>query len=281
MFKTAIAALALSLPLSAAAVAPAAAHFLLPYAPQVLLEDRGDLPLKLVFWHPHSVGPAMQMARPESIWMVHRETRVDLSASLSETVFDPGLEESAGHGESGPVAAWSAALPVKRAGDYVLAIAPAPYFEASEDKYIQQFTKVIFNRRGLPTDWSAPAGLTAEIMPLIKPYNIPAGGSFSGCVVADGAPVPGAEIEVERMSAAPELDAPGIAQPDGGAMPGGAITLLAGPDGCFSFALPRAGWWGFAALGVGGVTEHEGKELSQDAVMWVRAWAMDGDDAHR
>ncbi len=38
--------------------------------------------------------------------------------------------------------------------------------------------------------------------------------------------------------------------------------------------LPRAGWWGICALAVGSDTEHEGKELSQDAVLWVQAKEM-------
>jgi cobalt/nickel transport protein len=46
-------------------------------------------------------------------------------------------------------------------------------------------------------------------------------------------------------------------------------------DGRFTFGIPRAGFWGFAALGSGPETEHEGKELSQDAVLWVRAFALE------
>ena len=41
------------------------------------------------------------------------------------------------------------------------------------------------------------------------------------------------------------------------------------------FAVPRAGHWGFAALDIGPVKEHEGKPLSQDAVLWIHAWDME------
>ena len=52
------------------------------------------------------------------------------------------------------------------------------------------------------------------------------------------------------------------------------MTIFADSTGTFTFGLPRAGFWGFCALGVGPDTEHEGKELSQDAVIWVRAYDM-------
>ena len=46
-------------------------------------------------------------------------------------------------------------------------------------------------------------------------------------------------------------------------------TIKADSNSVFTFGLPRAGWWGFAALGAGGDLKHNGKELSQDAVIWV------------
>jgi cobalt/nickel transport protein len=58
-------------------------------------------------------------------------------------------------------------------------------------------------------------------------------------------------------------------------MPGGAVVAISDEDGYFTFGIPRAGFWGFAALGSGPVKEHEGKELSQDAVIWVRAYDVE------
>ncbi|WP_278976371.1 hypothetical protein [Oligella urethralis] len=52
------------------------------------------------------------------------------------------------------------------------------------------------------------------------------------------------------------------------------LVLKADSQGVFNFAIPKAGWWGFAALGVGPDDSYEGKELSQDAVIWVQAKAM-------
>ena len=39
--------------------------------------------------------------------------------------------------------------------------------------------------------------------------------------------------------------------------------------------IPKAGFWGFAALGSGPKKEYKGKELSQDAVIWIRADKLD------
>lgn len=257
---------ALALGASAFAAAPAQAHFVLQHSPAPLIERPGDVPVKLIFWHPMTVGHAMQMERPEGVFVLHRGARTDLSDRLTETVFD-----SDGDGEAAPARAWALGMPVKRSGDYVLVTTPAPYYEESEDVFIQQITKTVFNRNGLPTDWSEPAGLPAEILPLTKPYNVMTGSSFTGQVLSEGEPVAGAEIEIEYLAAAPQMDGTGVAPATVAAPPGGAIVAITGPDGTFTFAVPRAGWWGFAALGVGPATEHAGKELSQDAVLWIHA----------
>ena len=52
------------------------------------------------------------------------------------------------------------------------------------------------------------------------------------------------------------------------------LTIKADENGKFTFGIPKAGWWGFAALGVGKSNQYDGKELSQDAVIWVQAKEM-------
>ena len=51
-------------------------------------------------------------------------------------------------------------------------------------------------------------------------------------------------------------------------------AIIANAQGEFSYGIPKAGWWGFCALGVGPATEFKGKELSQDAVIWIQAGEM-------
>lgn len=252
----------------AAAFLPAAvsAHFQLVYPSKTIVSSAGDVPLSLVFWHPMANGEAMDMDAPEEFFVQHRGQRTSLLADLEEATFKHASINAD---------AYITALPVKRSGDYVLALTPAPYFEAGEDKYIQQITKSFVNRLGLPTDWNQELGLPTEILPLVKPYNVIAGSTFTGRVLRDGQPVPGAEIEVEFLpvelvqGAADNTIRP--ADSTAAEMPGGALVIYADEDGEFTFGIPRAGQWGFAALGSGPDTEHDGKELSQDAVIWITA----------
>ena len=40
------------------------------------------------------------------------------------------------------------------------------------------------------------------------------------------------------------------------------------------YGLPKAGWWGICALNLDDGAQHEGKELSVDAVLWIKATDM-------
>jgi cobalt/nickel transport protein len=162
-------------------------------------------------------------------------------------------------------------------GDNVFCLVPAPYLEQEEDCYIQQISKLMVNTGGFPTDWDAPVGLPAEIVALDKPYGLWTGNLFRGQVLRNGQPVPHAEIEVEYLNHQPQLSDNAFAPAAAVAAPQDAFvtqTIRANVNGEFSYGIPRAGWWGFCALGVGPQTEYNGKDLSQDAVIWVQARDM-------
>jgi len=254
---------ALCVGLFCAAFSPAKAHFQLVYTPEVNLTAAGDVPLKLLFWHPFENGHVMDMAEPEALYAINRGKRIDLKDSLKAIQFT---------GQSNQGKAYEAVLPVKRSGDYVLVAVPVPYLEASEDLYIQQITKSYVNLRGVPTDWSETQGLKTEIRPLTKPYNVLAGASFTGQVLSEGKPVVGAEIEIEFMAAEPSMTDNKPLDATASPMPGGTVVLLSDDNGMFTFGIPKAGFWGFAALGTGPDKSYDGKELSQDAVLWLRAY---------
>jgi len=249
--------------LSLLASAPAFAHFQLVYTPEVNLEKPAEVPFKLIFWHPFENGHAMDMGQPLEFYYIHKGKKTDLMDSLKPMTF------KAPHNES---KAFESVVKVRRNGDYIFVLNPAPYYEKSEDIYIQQITKSYINKGGIPTGWNEAQNLPTEIVPLNKPTNILAGSTFSGVLLSDGKPVAGAEIEIEYLAAAPEMDTnkagPATAEP----MPGGAVVAITDANGVFTFGIPKAGFWGFAALGSGPAKEHEGKELSQDAVIWVRAY---------
>ena len=220
---------------------------------------------KLIFWHPFENGHVMDMGTPEEFYAIFKGEKIDLKDSLKPIRFK---------GSGNEADAFDAALKVKRNGDYTVVLKPAPYYEPSEDIYIQQITKSYVNKGGVPTDWNEPAGLKTEIIPLNKPTDILAGSTFSGRVLSEGKPVAGAEIEIEYIAAAPDMEANTPGEVTTEPAPGGTLTAISDDNGYFTYGIPKSGFWGFAALGVGPDTEHEGKELSQDAVIWIRAYDL-------
>ncbi|MEQ8393307.1 MAG: DUF4198 domain-containing protein [Thalassospira sp.] len=242
---------------------PVQAHFQLVYTPEVNVTKPGDQPVKLIFWHPFENGHVMDMGEPLEFYAVHRGEKIDLKSTLSPITFT-GSENSA--------AAYDGTLTLKRSGDYVMVVVPAPYYEESEDLYIQQLTKSYVNRNEIPTDWMESQGLKTEILPLNRPTNIVAGSTFTGRVLSEGKPAAGIEVEIEFMAAEPDMAINSPKASTVSPMPGGAIVAISDENGYFTFGIPKAGFWGFAALGSGPDTEFQGKELSQDAVLWVRAY---------
>lgn len=263
--------------LGAGAVAPAAAHFQILYMPETALESGGAAHVAMLFTHPAHGGPSMDMGPPEEFYVVSQrgEDAEPVRRDLREH-----LTPIAWMSEDGKVGAYEARLPravMRSLGDYVFVLVPSPYYEAGEDKYIQQLTKTIANVGGVPGNWAEPVGLAAEILPLDKPYANWTGGLFRGVVLSNGEPVPHAELEVEYMNHPPDLDAHALAAEGQITYPQSSfatMSIRANERGEFAIGLPRAGWWGICALGVGPDTEHEGKELSQDAVLWIQVKDM-------
>ncbi|HEX6994325.1 MAG TPA: DUF4198 domain-containing protein [Gammaproteobacteria bacterium] len=263
--------------LIAGAAAPAAAHFQMLYMPETALEAGGATHVVMLFTHPAHGGPSMSMGAPDEFYVVSQrgEDAAPVRRDLREH-----LTPIAWQSEDGKVDAYEARLPrsvMRSLGDYVFVLVPSPYYEAGEDKYIQQLTKTIANVGGVPGNWAEPVGLPAEILPLDKPYANWTGGIFRGIVLANGEPVPHAELEVEYMNHPPDLDAHALAADGQIEFPQGSfatMSIRANERGEFAIGLPRAGWWGVCALGVGPDTEHDGKPLSQDAVLWIQVKDM-------
>ncbi|QJR19813.1 DUF4198 domain-containing protein [Pelagibacterium halotolerans] len=243
--------------------APANAHFLSIFAPSAVMDAPTETNVDLLFWHPLGGAHVMDMGgAPEELFVVHRGERTDLRDGATEI----GFTSEANTGQ-----AYSVPMTFRTSGDYIITAVPQPYYEETEDLFIQQITKAYFNRGQLPTDWSEPLGLKAEILPLSRPYNALVGSTFTGRVLSEGEPVANAEIEVEYIAAEPDVATHTSGAPIVGEAAGGTITLMSDANGYFTFGIPRAGWWGFAALGIGPDTEFDGKELSQDAVIWITA----------
>ncbi len=248
-----------------ALVSTANAHFQLIYSPGMALEHGGKVRLKMPFTHPAISGPVMDMTRPVSFDMLHKGEKKSLTDLLTQISWTSA--ENTG-------IAWEAEVQLKGLGDYVFTLVPEPYFDTHEDIYIQQLTKTILNIGGVPTDWNDTTNLAAEIRPLNKPYANYVGGTFTGVVMSMGKAVPFAEIEVEFMNFPPSGEENKFREIPLIITPTAAFetqTIISDANGTFTFGLPKAGYWGFAALDVGPEKTFKGKPLSQDAVIWVQA----------
>ncbi len=246
----------------------ALAHFQMIYSPKMALAKGQVIDLKMVFTHPYEAGHTMNMDTPEYFFTIHKGKKKDLLSTLKPITWT-SLTNSA--------QAFETSYRLRGLGDWIFCLKPAPYFEEADGIYIQQIAKTIFNVGGLPTDWESELGLEAEIVPLNKPYNMLTGNVFRGIVKADGKPVPFAHIEVEYMNHTPMMKENRFAKKENATTPDSFIwptTIIANANGEFSYAMPKAGWWGFCALEVGAQKEFKGKELSQDAVIWVETVDM-------
>lgn len=252
------------------------AHFQMLYTPNTALTKGKTIELREVFTHPFADEHTMDMGKQhdtkelkavEEFYVINKGKKKDLKKTLKAITFK-------GHHNSG--SAYASQYKARRMGDHILILKPAPYYEKGEDIYIQQITKSIINVAGTPTEWDKDLGLKAEIVPLTKPYAIWEGGSFTGIVKSNGKPVPYAEIEVEYLNRDVDLKNNKMGPAYVEAPQDAFITMgiKANKDGEFTFTIPKAGFWGFCALGVGSNKEYKGKELSQDAVIWVEAKPM-------
>ena len=242
------------------------AHFQLVYTPDVQIDEPKTVPVKLVFWHPMENGHVMDMEQPEQFFYVAKDGKVDLRPSLKPMTFA---------GKENQAKAFEADVSIRRNGDYIFVLQPAPYYEKSEDAYIQQITKSYLNKGGIPDGWNKPVGLPTEIVPFNKPTNVLVGSTFTGQVLSEGKPAAGIEIEIEYMAAPPDVKNNRPASNDAASAKGGTLVAVTDVNGMFTFGIPKAGFWGFAALGSGPKKEYKGKELSQDAVIWIRADKLD------
>ncbi len=163
---------------------------------------------------------------------------------------------------------WKATVEVTRPGDYLFYMVPKPYWEPSERIYIQHVTKTVVNAYGLEEGWDRPLGLPAEIVPTVRPYGLWTGNLFCGQILVRGKPAANTAVEVEY------LNENGIEPP---ADPFMTQVLLSDEEGRFCYAMPRSGWWGFAALiDEEDAMKRDGKKVGLElgAVIWVRTRGM-------
>lgn len=236
-------------------ILPLYAHFQMIVPSANIIEDQksATIALELLFCHPFE-QQMLNMAKPVQFGvLINGEKRENLLSTIIEKKID-GLSK------------WSASFKLKQPGDYVFYVEPAPYWEPAEEKFIVHYTKIVVNGFGLQQGWDGEIGLETEIIPLTRPYGLYAGNVFSGLVKVNGKPAPFTDVEIEYYNLDKRYTAP--KEPY--------ITQVVKTDaqGVFVYAMPRPGWWGFAAL-----SEREAKMLNEQdkkeypveigAVIWV------------
>jgi cobalt/nickel transport protein len=233
------------------------AHFgmIIPSDDIVSKDDNKKITLYVQFAHPFE-GHLMNMERPRAFGVMDGGKKINLLEALKKVNVNG-------------FATWVTAYRIKRPGDKVFFVEPAPYWEPAEETFIIHYTKVIVNALGLEEGWDTEVGLKTEIVPLSRPYGLWAGNIFQGIVKVDGRPVPYAEVEVEYYNE------DGKVRPPAG--PYVTQVIRADGNGVFTYAMPKAGWWGFAALSTADFKlRREGKEYPVEigAVIWVRTREM-------
>ncbi len=234
-------------------------HFLVlvPDRESVSADDKARVALEIIFTHPMADGPAMEMERPRQFGLLARGQKTDLLDTLQPVKVQ---------GKS----AYRAQAAIEQPGDHVFFVEPAPYFEPGENKMIIHYTKVVVDGMGAQEGWDAMVGLPVEIEPLVRPYGLWTGNLFRGIVRQNGQPVPFATIEVEYRNVGGKVKLPGDAFET--------QIIKADQDGVFAYAMPRAGWWGFAALvdGPEQMKNAEGRmvDVELGGLMWVQTTDM-------
>lgn len=231
----------------------AMAHYgmIIPSDTMVMQDDKRSLHLTLSFSHPFELI-GMELTKPKIFGLMANGEKKDLLNSLkpAQVMSQP---------------AWKTNYKLERPGIYKFYMEPQPYWEPSENCYIIHYTQTVVSAFGDDEGWDEPIGLKTEIVPLTKPFGLYAGNVFQGIVTLDGKIVPYAEVEIEYYNENGTAQAPTdyfITQ-----------TIKADSNGVFTYAVPKAGWWGFAALNTADEKiPYKGldKDVELGAVIWVK-----------
>lgn len=247
--------LLLFLTLLIASTAQAHFGFILPSDDIVTLTDDKIVSLSLRFFHPFE-GTMLTLEKPAAFSVRNAGQTTDLLPELKQEAIQQKL-------------AWKLEYRIKRPGDHIFSMEPQPFWEPAERQFIIHYTKVVVSALGMSTGWDVPLGTQMEILPLCRPYALWSGNVFQGRVLYKGQPLPGAEVEVEYYNEGGKVVPPAAAYIT--------QTIYADDNGVFTYAMPREGWWGFAAL-------HEADYRLKDSgeeypvelggVIWVRTRDM-------
>lgn len=235
----------------------AKAHFQVLLPSSDIVNDPQMITLTILFTYPMEQGPLMNMDLPKQFGVMVQSKKKNLLQTLQAKKQEGKTFFTSEYRFDAPA-------------DYLFFIEPAPYWEASEGKMIIHYTKVIVDVLDAQEGWNHLVGFPVEIEPLVRPYGLWVGNIFQGIVKKGGHAVPFATVEVEYFNEGHRV-----------AIPSPAFTaqvIHADAQGIFTYAMPKAGWWGFAALLEGDqpLKNPEGKEVPVElgALIWIHTVEM-------
>ncbi|MCD6561328.1 MAG: DUF4198 domain-containing protein [Deltaproteobacteria bacterium] len=231
----------------------ASAHFgmVIPSDSMVMQGENKTVNVKLSFSHPFE-GNGMELVKPNVFKVMANGEKIDLLGKLHKI-------KVLGH------TAWEIDYKITRPGVYMFYMEPKPYWEPAEDRFIIHYSKTVVTSFGDDEGWDREIGLKTEIVPLSKPFGLYTGNVFQGIIKLDGKPVPFGEVEVEYYNKDGKAESPTdymVTQ-----------TIKADKNGVFTYAAPRSGWWGFAALNEADYKiKYDGKDRDVElgAIIWVQ-----------
>ncbi len=223
---------------------------LLPEQPIVDNPEQKTLRLVLGAVDPF-FGRGIPLERPQAFTALRQhDGTVDRSEHLSV------LEETTAYGAK----AWTTEVTLPAAGVYHFIMQSKAIWQPEEDRFMQYTVKVQVPAFGSSEGWDMISNTGLEILPLSRPFGMCAGMSFTGQVLRDGKPVPGALLEIARLDPAARLDMPPASPNDGKNAKSKKVKppvplssfqpvqeLKADAQGVFTFACPVPGWWVLAS----------------------------------
>ncbi len=151
------------------------------------------------------------------------------------TVEDLELEEDSGYRTASEATYWSAEVTLDQEGDYVIAASRVPiYFDpgwhdlAGPPELTRDWAKAIVHGGG-EEGWQKAVGLPFEIVPLVSPYDLRVGDTFSAQLLYNGEPI---KAEYAAAHETESIHDPEIAQ-----------TGETAEDGTFSIYISKPGMW--------------------------------------
>ena len=161
-------------------------------------------------------------------------------------------------------------------GDYTFVLSTPPIWMEEDKEFVQDNVQVVLHVQAQKA-WDANTGQRFKLVPITRPYGLPAGTVFQAQVLAPpllavpgpGGPtwplrgLAGALVEVERYNARPPPRLP----------PDELITRTCktDPSGVVTCTLSEAGWWAITAQRPGPVQMRDGKRypVRERATLWV------------